>query len=137
MVKKSNQSTYTYAVGRRKSAVATVKLFKGTGDSTVNSSPVSHYFLQAAAVVDYTKPFVVTDTKDKYYFQATVTGGGKEGQLDALVLAISRALKIIDELNFKPLLRTAGLLTVDSRVRERRMVGTGGKARRQKQSPKR
>jgi small subunit ribosomal protein S9 len=52
------------------------------------------------------------------------------------MLAISRALKIINEL-FKPALREAGLLTVDSRVRERRMVGTGGKARRQKQSPKR
>lgn len=137
MVKKSNPNVYTYAVGRRKSAVVAIKLFKGKGDSTVNQTAVSHYFSQPSALVDYTKPFKVTDTENKYYFQAKVIGGGKEGQLDALVLAISRALKIIDEINFKPLLRTAGLLTVDSRVRERRMVGTGGKARRQKQSPKR
>jgi small subunit ribosomal protein S9 len=137
MPKKINQTNYTYAVGRRKSAVATVKLFKGKGESTVNKINVATYFPQPSALVDYSKPFVVTETQNKYYFQAKVIGGGKEGQLDALVLAISRALKIIDEINFKPLLRTAGLLTVDSRVRERRMVGTGGKARRQKQSPKR
>jgi small subunit ribosomal protein S9 len=137
MPKKNNQATYTYAIGRRKSAVATIKLYKGKGDSTINQIAVSHYFSQPSALVNYSKPFVVTDTQNKYYFQARISGGGKEGQLDALVLAISRALKIVDEINYKPLLRTAGLLTVDSRVRERRMVGTGGKARRQKQSPKR
>lgn len=137
MVKKTTQSAYNYAVGRRKTAVATVKLFKGKGNSEVNGVAVEKYFPTENAKIVYQKPFVVTKTMDKYYFQSKLTGGGKEGQVEALSLAISRALKKIDETAFGPTLRQAGLLTVDARVRERRMVGTGGKARRQKQSPKR
>lgn len=138
MTKSNPKTTYTYAVGRRRSAVATVKLFAGkTGESQVNTKSIKSYFPADREQIILDKPFVVTDTKNKYYYQAKIIGGGKNGQLDALVLAISRALKKLDESAFKPALRTAGLLTVDSRVRERRMVGTGGKARRQKQSPKR
>lgn len=134
---KTLTTKYTYAVGRRRSAVATIKLFAGKGDSTVNKIPLSKYFPGPLSEVTYQKPQKATDTLGKYYFQVKVTGGGKNGQLDALVLAIARALQKIDETKYTPLLRTANLLTVDSRVRQRRMVGTGGKARRQKQSPKR
>ena len=138
MTKSNSKTTYTYALGRRKAAVATVKLFSGkTSESQVNGQKSTVYFSGEHNQIILRKPFTVTSTLDKYYYLAKIVGGGKNGQMDALVLAISRALKKIDETNFKSLLRGAGLLTVDSRVRERRMVGTGGKARRQKQSPKR
>lgn len=136
MVKKSITNTYVYSVGRRKSAIATVKLFSGKGDSQVNKLPADTIFPSAIAKIELEKPFKTTDTSGKYHFTAKVFGGGKVSQLTAVVLAISGALKK-GNAAFGPALRTAGLLTVDSRVRERRMVGTGGKARRQKQSPKR
>jgi small subunit ribosomal protein S9 len=138
MTKSNSKTTYTYALGRRKSAVATIKLFSGkNSESQVNGQKASLYFAGEHNHILINKPFIVTETVDKYYYIAKIIGGGKSGQLEALVLAVSRALKKLDDVNFRPLLRTAGLLTVDSRVRERRMVGTGGKARRQKQSPKR
>lgn len=127
---------YTYSIGRRKSSITTLKLFKGKGKSNINSIPLDKYFPQKIAKIIHQKPLVITKNLDKYYFEAKIVGGGKMGQVSSLALAISRALVKIDE-NFKKELRPAGLLTVDSRVRQRRMVGTGGKARRQKQSPKR
>lgn len=138
MTKSSTKNTYTYAVGRRRAAVATVKLFSGkSGESMVNGKSLKVYFPASHEQLILDKPFKVTETLSKYYYSAKLIGGGKNGQLEALTLALARALKKIDEAAFKPALRAAGLLTVDSRVRERRMVGTGGKARRQKQSPKR
>jgi small subunit ribosomal protein S9 len=136
MVKKAITNKYTYAVGRRKSAIATIKLFPGKGDSLVNKMSINKYFPGATDKINYDKPFVITETLGKFHFEAKVIGGGKQGQVEALMLAISRALVKQNE-TLKPSLRTAGLMTVDSRVRERRMVGTGGKSRRQKQSPKR
>lgn len=136
MVKKTATNLYFYAVGRRKSAVATVKLFKGKEESTVNKVNFDKYFPGESEKVTVQKPFLVTNNSEKFYFQSKVVGGGKQGQIEALVLAIARALKKMDE-SLTSVLRTNDLLTVDSRVRERRMVGTGGKARRQKQSPKR
>jgi small subunit ribosomal protein S9 len=130
------KSKYTYALGRRKSSVCTVRLYQGKGSSEVNQKPVDKYFPLESDKITHAKPFVLTDNKDKYYFVAKVNGGGKKGQLQALRLALSRALKKINP-DFTSILRKAGLLTVDSRVRERRMVGTGGKSRRQKQSPRR
>ena len=135
MVKKAT-NTYTYAIGRRKAAVATIKLFAGKGESLVNKLEISKYFPGGTAKIIYEKPFALTKNLEKFHFEAKIIGGGKGGQVEALCLAISRALVKIDE-SFKEILRPAGLLTVDSRVKERRMVGTGGKSRRQKQSPKR
>ena len=136
MAKKTTSNTYTYAVGRRKSAIATVKLFSGKGETTVNAISIEKYFPGKTAKITYDRPFTTTENLGKYYFQAKITGGGKGGQVEALSLALSRALVKIDQA-LKELLRPAGLLTVDSRIKERRMVGTGGKSRRQKQSPKR
>ncbi|HPT65791.1 MAG TPA: 30S ribosomal protein S9 [Candidatus Woesebacteria bacterium] len=137
MVKNSiNKNTYTYAIGRRKSAVAAVKLFSQKGDSNVNKVSADKYFPSKAAQIAYERPFLVTDTVGKYHFEAKITGGGKAGQVEALSLALCRALVKINE-SFKAIIKPTGLLTVDSRVKERRMVGTGGKSRRQKQSPKR
>jgi len=131
-----NKKTYTYAVGRRRTATATIKLFSGAASSTVNKMAIDKYFPGKFAAITHQQPFLVTKTQKKYYFQARVSGGGKNGQLEALALAISRALLKIDETHKKNL-RSAGLLTVDSRRRQRRMVGTGGKARHKKQSPRR
>jgi len=136
MAKKTSTNTYIYALGRRKAAVATVKLFTGKGESTINGLSLEKYFPTKTEKIVYEKPFNITKTLGKYHFVSKILGGGKTGQVQALSLAISRCLIKINEL-LKSDLRTAGLLTVDSRVKERRMVGTGGKSRRQKQSPKR
>jgi small subunit ribosomal protein S9 len=136
MVKTTSKNSYTRSIGRRKSAVASLKLFSGKGESTVNGLALDKYFPTKTEKIVYDKPFDLTKTLSKYHFQAKVVGGGKTGQVQALSLAISRCLVKINEA-FKTDLRANGLLTVDSRVKERRMVGTGGKSRRQKQSPKR
>jgi small subunit ribosomal protein S9 len=132
MPTKSNKK-YTFSV-RRKSAVVTLKLFPGKGESIVNGKKLELYFPETFTDID--RVFAVIKASGKYFFEAKIVGGGKSGQLQALCLSIARGLKKIDE-KFTSDLRQAGYLTVDSRVRERRMVGTGGKARRQKQSPKR
>jgi len=136
MAKTTSKNSYTRSIGRRKSAVASIKLFSGKGDSTVNGLSLGKYFPTKTEKIVFDKPFEITKTTGKYHFQAKIIGGGKTGQVQALSLAISRCLVKINE-TFKTDLRANGLLTVDSRVKERRMVGTGGKSRRQKQSPKR
>ena len=81
-------------------------------------------------------PLKATSSVDRFAISIKVSGGGKKGQLGAIVHGISRALVLVDEAN-KKILRSLGLITRDPRVKERRKVGTGGKARREKQSPKR
>ena len=136
MVKTTSKNSYTRSLGRRKSAVASIKLFSGKGDSTVNGLSLEKYFPTKTEKIVFDKPFEITKTIGKYHFQAKIVGGGKTGQVQALSLAISRCLVKINDAS-RTDLRANDLLTVDSRVKERRMVGTGGKARRQKQSPKR
>ena len=127
---------YQFAVGRRKAAVATVKLFSGKGDSKVNDRPVEKYFSSIFYKDQFSKPFSVTHTVDKFHYTASIIGGGLHGQITALTLALARALKKVSS-EYSSALRGATLVTVDARVRERRKIGTGGKARRAKQSPKR
>ena len=131
---KKSANTYVYALGRRKAAVATVKLFSGKGESTINTRALNKYFPLTFSRLEL--PFKTTETEGKFHFSAKIVGGGRTGQLAALILALSRALKK-GNADLTLVLAQAGLLTVDARVRERRMVGTGGKARKQKQSPKR
>lgn len=128
---------YIYAVGRRRSASARVRLFKGSEQSMVNDMPIGVYFPGEINRVYWQRPFELTNTLGKYYVTVKVVGGGKRGQLEAVVHGIARALAKLDEEKFRPPLKKAGLLTRDARVRERRKVGMGGKARRKKQSPKR
>ena len=138
-----SQKKYTYAVGRRKTATARVRLYKsatvegGSAQLMVNGKPAEEYFPGETAKMAYRRPFIVTETLTKMSASARVTGSGKAGQLDAVVHGITRALAALDRDAYRTLLKTAGLLTRDSRAKERRKVGTGGKARRQKQSPKR
>lgn len=128
---------YTYAVGRRKEASARVRLYRGKGENTVNSIPAFKYFEGEVAKKLLARPFGATETSDKYYFSAKVVGSGKKSQLSAVVLGIARALVKISSEKHKSPLKKLGLLTRDSRIRQRRMVGMGGKSRRKKQSPKR
>ena len=128
---------YLYGVGRRKESSCRVRLYRGKGENTVNGMPVAKYFEGEIAKKALAKPFGATETSDKYYFSAKVSGGGKNGQLEAVVMAIARALvRASVEKNRVPL-KKLGLLSRDPRKRQRRMVGMGGKSRRKKQSPKR
>ncbi len=140
---------FMFAVGRRRAAVARVRIYSKIpdglkfdeyvvkkGDIVVNGRNVTEYFSGEASKATYEKPLTVTDSLNKYAVTARVQGGGLQAQLGAFVLGISRALSAIDETS-KPILRKNNLLTRDPRVRERRKVGMGGKSRRKKQSPKR
>ena len=140
-VKKSN---YTYAVGRRKTANARVRIYASKSvpgmdgvQLTVNGKPAEQYFPGETAKAAYRKPFILTETLTKMSASVVVSGSGKMGQLDAVIHGLARALALLDRDAFRATLKTAGLLTRDPRTRQRRMVGTGGKARRAKQSPKR
>ncbi|MDP3726884.1 MAG: 30S ribosomal protein S9 [bacterium] len=148
--KTSPKKDYIFAVGRRKEAVARVRLYKDTnngvmwgekkvkkGEILVNEKPIGEYFSGEVAKVLYTEPFLITNTLNKYGVTVKVRGGGNKGQLDAAIHGIARALQLLDKEKFRPILKKKGFLTRDARVRERRKVGTGGKARRKKQSPKR
>lgn len=133
-VKKNNN--FWSAVGRRKEAVARVRLFKGKGLLTVNGKNINEYFSIIGASVKYGQPFAVTNTLKQFDATIKVSGGGVTSQLDAVVHGLSRALLLADS-NFRILLKHAGLLTRDARVKERRKYGLAQKARAKKQSPKR
>lgn len=134
---RSKATDYVAAVGRRKTASARIHLFKKSGDMMVNDKPIGKYFSGEIASTKYLLPFVVTNTMGKFSFTIKVEGSGKMSQLSAVIHSIARALVKIDQDAYKSLLKKAGLLTRDSRMKESRKVGTGGKARRKKQSPKR
>lgn len=115
-------STYERGTGRRKCAIAQVKLLKGSGEIVVNGKPYNEIF----SVINYRKtiekPLNVTDTMGKYNIQVKVNGGGIRGQADAICLGIARALVKNNE-NFRIILRKEGLLTRDARVKERKKYG--------------
>lgn len=124
------------AVGRRKESVARVRLLKGQSPITVNGKAISTYFSGMVAQKMYSKPFELTKTMGQFTGTIKVLGGGTSSQLDAVVHGISRALERVNK-EFRPALKSAGLLTRDARVKERRKYGLAGKARKVKQSPKR
>ncbi|SRR5258706_7518912 len=150
IVKKQVKRDYVYAIFRRKEAIARVRLYSHIKEGLVwdgqpitkdqiivNGKPVEHYFPGPIAKALYMKPFTLTNTLNKYGVSVKVESGGRSGQLDAMVNGIAKALSLLDRVKFRKTLKAKGLLTRDPRVRERRKVGTGGKARRKKQSPKR
>ncbi|MBF8250084.1 MAG: rplI2 [Candidatus Levybacteria bacterium] len=147
VVNKPSQKDFVFAIGRRKSSTAEVRLYKkdttvwgGTeikkGEFLVNNKPALEYFGKAFEKA-YREPFQITGTENKFAVSIKVSGGGKMGQLDAAILAIARALDKVNKEKFHTTLKKHGMLTRDPRVRERRKVGMGGKSRRRKQSPKR
>lgn len=130
-------ATYFQAVGRRREAVARVRLFKGQGQLTVNGKPIAEYFTGLIAQKLYQKPFELTKTAGEISGSVKVLGGGFNSQLEATIHGIARALQVLDKDKHRAILKVNKLLTRDPRARERRKFGLAGKARAKKQSPKR
>lgn len=124
------------AVGRRKEAVARVRLMPGSGILTVNGKPINEVYRGVIAQKAYQKPFDLTKTLGKFTMSAKVVGGGNASQLQAIVHGIARTLSKVSQ-DHRDILKKAGLLTRDARVRERRKYGLAHAARAKKQSPKR
>jgi small subunit ribosomal protein S9 len=128
---------YIETVGRRKTATARVRIYKAPGDFVVNNMAAGQYFANITnAPALYNRPFEITDTKGNFAASVIVSGSGVNAQLGAVIHGLSRALSEMNEA-YHPLLKQAGLLTRDDRMKETRKIGTGGKARRKRQSPKR
>ena len=121
--------------GRRKEAVARVRLRAGTGQIVVNGRPIERHFPILTHRVIATEPLRLTQTADVYDVDATVAGGGVSGQAGALRLGIARALVALDD-EQRPTVKKAGLLTRDAREKERRKYGLK-KARKAPQYSKR
>lgn len=115
--------------GRRKSAVARVRLAPGTGKITINGRPIENYFVLESQRVWATQPLIVTQSADKFDARVKVTGGGLSGQAGAVRLGLARALLQTDA-NFRPQLKAEGLLTRDARVKERKKYGQPGARKR-------
>lgn len=131
-----NNTTYYQGIGRRKEAIARVRVIEGNGQMTVNGKLISEVFCGPVFQKAYQKPFELTKTLGKYTATVKVSGGGLNAQVDAIVLGIARALdKASNE--YHTMLRSHGLLTRDARARERRKYGLAHAARAKKQSPKR
>lgn len=123
------------AVGRRKDAVARVKLTEGSGKITVNKKEFEKYFPLETHRGEVMRPFAVTDTIGRYDANVNVRGGGMTGQAGAVKLGIARSLVALDE-DMRTSLRGAGLLTRDPRMVERKKYGQK-KARKRFQFSKR
>jgi small subunit ribosomal protein S9 len=128
---------FVTAVGRRKTATARVRLYKEAGDFIVNDKVVGEYFgdIPNASTL-FNLPVVTADVLGKYAISVKVNGGGKTAQVEAMNHGISRALIKMNP-DLRVVLKKRGLLSRDDRMKETRKIGTGGKARRAKQSPKR
>ncbi len=123
------KSSHSLGTGRRKTAVARVRLTSGSGRILVNGRPFESYFPVEAMRVAVSQPFSVTGTIEKFDAQVTVSGGGLQGQAAAVRHGLARALLGVDA-NFRPLLKSEGLLTRDPRMRERKKYGQPGARKR-------
>ena len=130
------QTDYVTTYGRRKEATARVRLYKGRGETLVNELPIEKYFPLSSQMAEFKKPFQLTKSEGAYYATIRVKGSGKSSQLGSVIHGVSKALTLINS-EFRPILKKAGLLTRDPRVKERRKHGLAQKARKGKQSPKR
>lgn len=122
--------------GRRKSSIARVRLIPGKGDIIVNKKPLEDYFGMEIVKREVRRPFEIAGCEGKFDVIATVTGGGFTGQAGALRHGISRALCVADKEAFRALLKAAGFLTRDPRMKERKKYGLK-KARKASQFSKR
>jgi small subunit ribosomal protein S9 len=117
------EATYIWSVGRRKSAVARVRLYPGSGKLTVNGRPATDYFGgRAIHQATLAEPLQLTGTRERFDVTVRVVGGGVSGQAGAIRHGIARALIKFDE-ELRPALKRARLLTRDARVKERKKVG--------------
>ena len=131
-----SKKPYLYGTGRRKSSVARVHLFpNGTGSITINGRDIEEYFGLETLKMVVRQPLATTDTLAKVDIVATVKGGGVSGQAGALRHGVARALLLASE-DYRPLLKKAGFLTRDPRMKERKKYGLKA-ARRAPQFSKR
>ena len=126
---------YFYGTGRRKSSVARVRLYPGTGKITINGRDVEDYFGLETLKLIINQPFGVTNTAGKFDIVANVKGGGISGQAGAIRHGVARALLLADD-TFRAPLKKAGFLTRDPRMKERKKYGLKA-ARRAPQFSKR
>ena len=131
----ANAKPLVQATGRRKSSVARVRIYNGTGTITLNGRSLEGYFPEEAHRIRIQEPFKVAEVEGRYDIKATLEGGGFTGQSDALRLGIARALVGADP-DLRRSLKRAGFLTRDSRRVERKKYGLR-KARRAPQFTKR
>ena len=125
-----------YATGRRKNAPARVWISPGTGEFTVNGKPIDEYFGRETLVMSARQPFDITETSGQFDVYTTVSGGGISGQAGAIRHGIARALSEFDVERYRPKLKSAGFLTRDPRMVERKKFGLH-KARKRPQFSKR
>jgi len=127
---------YTYALGRRKSASARARLFKGKGNITVNGKTADEYFAGSQQLLrEINKPFALLEKEGQFDVSIVVEGGGSNGQALAIRLAISKSLVVLNE-DYKSTLKRADLLSRDPREKERKKFGLKG-ARKKRQFTKR
>jgi len=124
-----------YATGKRKTSVARVWIAPGSGNMTVNKQNVDDYFGRETSKMIVRQPFEITDNLGKYDVWVNVTGGGPSGQAGAIKHGITKALLEVDG-ELRPVLKKAGFITRDSRIKERKKYGRRG-ARRSFQFSKR
>jgi Ribosomal protein S9 len=129
-------SKYTYGLGRRKSATARARLYKGKGEITINSKPAEEYLSgNKTLLAEITDPLAVAGKQKELDVSIRVSGGGLSGQVDAIKLAISKAITT-DASDLRPLLKKAGFLKRDPREKERKKYGLRS-ARKKEQFSKR
>jgi ribosomal protein S9/S16 len=126
---------YFYGTGRRKSSVARVRVYNGTGKITINDRDIEDYFGLETLKLIVRQPLALTGNADKFDIVCRVAGGGVTGQAGAIRHGLSRALLQFDE-ELRPILKKAGFLTRDPRMKERKKYGLKG-ARRAPQFSKR
>ena len=127
---------YTYGLGRRKSATATARLYSGKGDIKINGKPALEYLSgNKAYLAEITDPLALTSKQNEYDITILVKGGGLAGQVDAIKLAISKAL-VLEAPNLRPVLKKAGFTSRDPREKERKKYGLRS-ARKKEQFSKR
>ena len=143
MVKAKQTQNVYYGTGKRKSSIAKVRLTSGSGKITVNGRDVHEYLPYETLIMNLSQPLELTNTKDMFDIEVNVTGGGFSGQTGAIRLGITKALLEYDsttpadsENSYRKVLKAAGMITRDSRIKERKKPGLK-KARRAPQFSKR
>lgn len=130
------EAKYFYGLGRRKSATARARLFKGKGNITINDKSAADYFANNKTLLaELTDPLALVGKQKDFDITIKVAGGGPSGQVDAIKLAISKALTVAHA-DLRPTLKKADLLTRDPREKERKKYGLRG-ARKKEQFSKR
>lgn len=129
-------SKYVYGLGRRKAATATARLYKGKGEMTINGKPALEYMSgNKTYLAEITDPLAIAEKQKEYDITILVKGGGLAGQVDAIKLAISKAL-VLEAPDLRPMLKKVGMMKRDPREKERKKYGLRS-ARKKEQFSKR